>query len=204
MATTTNYGWTTPDDTALVKDGASAIRSLGSAIDTSMFTTNKAGLIHIQTTSFSAQSSVSISSVFSSTYTNYKIFLNTTNASGGSLRVRLRSSTTDNTTSNYASNYRFRQVGGAGDSSLSDGFTTSWTIAQASDPVDISTDLTLFNPFGTDQTYYVQNSLVQFGASYYYIEGGAVQTESLSFDGITFFTGTNSMTGAISVYGVRK
>jgi hypothetical protein len=34
MATTTNYSWTTPDDTALVKDGASAIRSLGTAIDT--------------------------------------------------------------------------------------------------------------------------------------------------------------------------
>jgi hypothetical protein len=36
MATTTNYGWTTPDDTALVKDGASAIRTLGSAVDTSL------------------------------------------------------------------------------------------------------------------------------------------------------------------------
>jgi len=34
MATTTNYGWTTPDDTALVKDGAAAIRSLGTSIDT--------------------------------------------------------------------------------------------------------------------------------------------------------------------------
>lgn len=34
MATTTNYGWTTPDDTDLVKDGAAAIRSLGSSIDT--------------------------------------------------------------------------------------------------------------------------------------------------------------------------
>lgn len=34
MATTTNYGWTTPDDTALVKDGAAAIRTLGTAIDT--------------------------------------------------------------------------------------------------------------------------------------------------------------------------
>jgi len=34
MATTTNYGWTTPDDTALVKDGASAIRSLGTSVDT--------------------------------------------------------------------------------------------------------------------------------------------------------------------------
>ena len=35
MATTTNFGWTTPDDTALVKDGAAAIRTLGSSIDTS-------------------------------------------------------------------------------------------------------------------------------------------------------------------------
>ena len=36
MATTTNFGWTTPDDTDLVKDGAAAIRTLGSAIDTSL------------------------------------------------------------------------------------------------------------------------------------------------------------------------
>ena len=34
MATTTNYGWDTPDDTDLVKDGATAIRTLGSSIDT--------------------------------------------------------------------------------------------------------------------------------------------------------------------------
>ena len=36
MATTTYFGWTTPDNTDLVKDGASAIRTLGSAIDSSM------------------------------------------------------------------------------------------------------------------------------------------------------------------------
>lgn len=35
MATTTNFNWPTPNDTDLVKDGASAIRSLGSSIDTS-------------------------------------------------------------------------------------------------------------------------------------------------------------------------
>lgn len=34
MATTTNYGWATPDDTDLVKDGAAAIRTLGSSVDT--------------------------------------------------------------------------------------------------------------------------------------------------------------------------
>jgi hypothetical protein len=36
MPTTTNFGWTTPADTDLVKDGASAIRTLGNNIDTSL------------------------------------------------------------------------------------------------------------------------------------------------------------------------
>jgi hypothetical protein len=36
MPTTTNYGWTTPADTDLVKDGASAIRTLGSSVDTTV------------------------------------------------------------------------------------------------------------------------------------------------------------------------
>jgi hypothetical protein len=35
MATTTNFGWTTPDDTDLVKDGAAAIRTALSGVDTS-------------------------------------------------------------------------------------------------------------------------------------------------------------------------
>jgi len=35
MATTTNFGWETPDDTDLVKDGALAMRTLGNSIDTS-------------------------------------------------------------------------------------------------------------------------------------------------------------------------
>lgn len=36
MASTTNFNWSTPDDTSLVKDGAAAIRTLGQSIDTSM------------------------------------------------------------------------------------------------------------------------------------------------------------------------
>lgn len=44
MATTTNYGWTTPNDTDLVKDGASAIRTLGTAIDTTVFNNASAAI----------------------------------------------------------------------------------------------------------------------------------------------------------------
>jgi len=35
MPTTTNFGWTTPADTDLVKDGAAAMRTLGNSIDAS-------------------------------------------------------------------------------------------------------------------------------------------------------------------------
>jgi hypothetical protein len=35
MANTSNFGWETPDDTDLVKDGALAIRTLAGSIDTS-------------------------------------------------------------------------------------------------------------------------------------------------------------------------
>jgi hypothetical protein len=37
MATSTNYGWSEPDNTSLVRDGALAIRTLGDAIDTSLW-----------------------------------------------------------------------------------------------------------------------------------------------------------------------
>lgn len=45
MATTTNNGWATPDDTAFVYQGAEAMRTLGQAIDTSVGT----GLLAWQT-----------------------------------------------------------------------------------------------------------------------------------------------------------
>jgi hypothetical protein len=46
MATSTNYGWTEPDNTAYVKDGALAMRTLGNAIDTTVnLIENAQGLI---------------------------------------------------------------------------------------------------------------------------------------------------------------
>lgn len=36
MATSPNYGWTEPDNTSYVKDGALAMRTLGNAIDSTV------------------------------------------------------------------------------------------------------------------------------------------------------------------------
>jgi hypothetical protein len=78
MATTTpNYGWDVPTSTDYVKDGATAIETLGDDIDATLYTinngSNKVGLHLINTTTFTSQSAVTISSVFSSTYDNYKV-----------------------------------------------------------------------------------------------------------------------------------
>lgn len=77
MATTTNYSWTTPDNTAYVKDGASAIRTLGSSVDTTLFTALGGAypglrLIKKQTIG-SGVSSVTVTDAFSATYENYFI-----------------------------------------------------------------------------------------------------------------------------------
>lgn len=61
MATTTNWGWTTPDDTALVANGANAIRSLGTAIDTSLGTRVGVTVTRTGTQSVAASTDTAIS-----------------------------------------------------------------------------------------------------------------------------------------------
>ena len=78
MPTTTNNGWTTPADTDLVKNGASAIRTLGNNIDSTLGVYASPGLVKINTTTFSAVASQSINTVFSTTYNYYKIIFDLT------------------------------------------------------------------------------------------------------------------------------
>ena len=95
MATTTpNYGWAVPTSTDLVKDGATAIETLGDAIDASMNTalgTKKAGMVLLNTTSFSAVSSISLpANTFTSTYKDYKIIYSAVLTNATQIVLRLR------------------------------------------------------------------------------------------------------------------
>lgn len=98
MATTTNYSWTTPDNTAYVKDGASAIRTLGSSVDSTLFTIQggsaKTGLFYITSATLSG-SSVSVTNAFSSTYDAYQlVFSNVIATSGQNTQVRVGAAST--------------------------------------------------------------------------------------------------------------
>jgi len=93
MATTTNYGWTTPNDSDPFKNGASAIRTLGSSADTTLFTALGGaypGLRRIKSQTIGTTvSSVQVTDAFSATYDDYKIIISGGLASAGSVHLLL-------------------------------------------------------------------------------------------------------------------
>lgn len=204
MATTANYSWTTPDDTALVKDGASAIRALGTAIDTSMNTalgTKKAGMVLLSTTTFSAVSSQPLTNVFSTTYRNYRFEVNLTAQTSGRLRFQLGNSGTavggtDYTTQNL----------------LQRGTTVTGSVLSASSVWQIpGEDVTqgyysfdVFQPFETLTTRFAGNGFAAGSG------GSSNDTYAGAYDLTTSFTdfflvaSTGTITGTVSVYGYNK
>ena len=205
MATTTNYGWTTPDDTALVKDGASAIRSLGTSIDTAMNTalgTKKAGMVLLNTTSFSGVASQSLNNVFSATYRNYRVVLDYVPATtSGVVTLRLRASGADNSTANYQRTIIY--------------LGTSPTVAYSRNTNATSIDLNgstanayystvfdLITPFAALHTQAI--GLNAYKATSADNEINALQfgfNGTTSFDGISVLSSGSNLTGSISVYG---
>lgn len=204
MATTTNYGWTTPDDTALVKDGAAAIRTLGSSIDTSLNTalgTKKAGLVLLNTTSFSGVTSQSVNNVFTSAYRNYRIFITVKGSADLDTFWRLRAAGADLTSNNYyEGRYYVGNTASIGAGSQNNTLATSWTLnsigtGQGMIVIDIS------NP----QTAEVTHAFVNTSARYFQALAQGLNNITTAYDGFTIYTnGAPTITGSISVFGYSE
>jgi hypothetical protein len=200
--TTTNYGWAIPQSTDLVKDGATAIATLGSAIDTSINTalgTKKAGMVLLNTTSFSGVTSVSLpANTFTATYRNYRIiFRATQNTSTGDLTVRLRAAGVDLATGytnggimTGISNNNTR-IGSFGN--------TSWSIVQCSAGNIFGMTTDLLGPQVTNQTLGFYNA---FSTSAGDLKTIGIQVgDSNSYDSLSFITSAGTITGTVETYG---
>lgn len=202
MATTTNYGWTTPDDTALVKDGASAIRALGTAIDTSMNTalgTKKSGLVLLNTTSFSAVASASLNNVFSSTYTNYLIIIYGTFATSTDFsNLRLRVGGVDNST---ASSYSRQALTGSSTttSAFSETNTSFRNAFRGSTNMGVS-EILIFRPFTTSTTFFMSKTGEEGSV---HLQSG-YHNQTTSYDGFSIISNGNNFSATISTYGINS
>jgi hypothetical protein len=212
MPNTTNYSFPTPADTDLVKNGADAIRDLGDAVDTAMNTalgTKKAGLVLLNTTSFTTSASVSLTAnSFSSSYENYKLIFNFTAFSTADLDVsfRLRTSTTDATGTDYFSE-RIRNSNTVLSGTRSASANT-WVLGSGSSGGGARNfkELTLYSPQASVQTSFsVTGNYVGSGATGLvteYLNG--YHNLTTSYDSITFFPGAGTMSGTVYLYGVNK
>jgi hypothetical protein len=208
MATTTNYGWTTPDDTDLVRNGADAIRDLGTAIDTSMNTalgTKKAGMVLLNTTSFSAVSSQSVNNVFSATYENYRIVFNMVSSNDTSnIGLRLRVAGVDNSSAQY--DYGFIGFTAAGSSYSGNAqATTSFnqiTRIASSSSLNTAGYCDIFRPFETFRTTITNQAVYPNASNNPQIQnyGGQIRVDT-SYDGFTIITSAGTLTGKVFVYG---
>ena len=149
MATTTNYSWTTPDNTAYVKDGASAIRTLGSSVDTTLFTALGGAypglrLVKKQTIG-SAVSSVTVTSCFSATYDVYKVIVAGGVSSGTSgFQLQLSGITTG-----YFSNMNYRTFANTSNSVANSGSQSAWIWQGGTSTTAQQMNSDIFNPFLT-------------------------------------------------------
>jgi hypothetical protein len=154
----------------------------------------------IQTTSFSAVASVSLNSVFSSTYENYEIYINCfpTSTSDGTT-FRLRSSGTDETT-----NYQSGRLGFNGSvtfTGLNITGTDDWYIGYDGDATTSCAKMTIFRPQLAVPTKFF--SIGVTGAVTFQTCGGT-NTNSTAYDGFTLGIISGTFTGNVSVYGLAK
>jgi hypothetical protein len=212
MATTTpNYGWAVPTSTDLVKDGATAIETLGDAIDASMNTalgTKKAGMVLVSTTNFTAVASQAVTA-FSATYDNYKIIVDITgNSTSSEINLKLRSGATDNST-DYTQAVTVVSVSGSttnlSQSALTTGFRINGVHSGTTTSHTQTSQIDLFRPFLAVWT--THNALISYrsGAGDYY--GGAgtgLHAVTTSFDGINLIPVSGTISGRIQIFGYNQ
>jgi hypothetical protein len=172
-----------------------------------------AGLTLLNTTSFTAQTTVSINDVFSATYDNYRIIINSNNStvSAQSNFLRMRVGGADNSSSNYrwSGSYIFDNsatptVNGQASNGLGTSFYSGGSSSTAGFTGAIVLDLS--NPFATKHTSYTSlaYSYDQFGTRGGIDSQGGVMSVTTSYTGFTIVPNTGNITGTVSVYGYNK
>jgi hypothetical protein len=159
--------------------------------------TNSSGAV-----TFSGASTVSLNGVFSSAYKNYQIIIGDFASSNNAvaMRMRMRTSGTDNSAASYY------QAGASAASANPVGYTssgaTNFLIGDSSTSKFYSLSATLTNPFIASETAGVFN-LGGYSNAVTWIGGNLLHNGSASFDGVSIFPASGTISGTMQVYGLR-
>jgi hypothetical protein len=198
MPTTTKMGIVYPSSTDLVKDGATAMGTISTTVD------SKTGLVFISTTSFSGVAGVSLpANTFTSSFRNYRIIVEATGASAsGGHSFRLRASGADNTTANY--NYQNLESLSSTTTSQRSTGQTNWNL------FSITANRTFFiidliAPQAAETTLGYIDSAYNASSTTLGIENYVLSfTASTQFDSLSLNSSGANLSGVYSVYGYNN
>lgn len=155
------------------------------------------------TVSFSAVTSISLNNVFSSTYKNYQIIIGdfTTSINSSAIRMRLRVSGSDNATGSYyqagAASYSASPVAYLGSGA------TSFGIGDSSTSKFYSANILITNPFIASETSGSQ-IISGYSGAVAWVSTNLLHNGIVSFDGLSIYPSSGTMTGSIQVFGYNS
>jgi len=165
-------------------------------------TVDTGALTLISSTTITAASSTSLNNVFSSTYDNYLVRLViTTTSTTTEVAMRMRASGTDATASNYYFTALSSNWDGSGGANWAGAAQNRARIGTQYSGEASGMEFTIMNPFAAQRTQY--SGLYNAGAITVN-ESGTVMgmlANTTSYDGLTIYPGSGTMTGKLTVYG---
>jgi len=154
--------------------------------------------------SFSAQTSVSLNGVFSSTYDNYKVMIILTTAASAGIRFRTRVSGTDLTSSTYRHLSYYANSAANSFSALdASSSATSGSLGYGGSRSS-SIEFDIFNPKLLEYTHLRAKSTFADGTNMFALDSGIVVNDLVSYDGFTIYPESSNITGTIRVYGYKN
>ena len=157
---------------------------------------------------FSSVTEVDVDDVFTTTYDNYRVFINVESSATklGKLGFRTGgSSGSDHTTSSlYHQQYRYIALGASGGDTHSGQNANNYFYLGSFFSTDSAYVVDIMNPFLSKETIILSKGVGTNGTNYsYYAEGAVGNNDSLT--GLRVYASDSpNLTGSVSVYGYRK
>jgi hypothetical protein len=159
------------------------------------------GLVLLNTTTFSAVSSVSVNNVFNSTYENYRMILTiTSKGTTAHTNFRFRVSGSDNT----ASSYNWTAAYYLASNNFQSYRTTSASFSQIFNSIGQDREQASIEMYAPNLAYTTAASISgSHGAGDINWNGSLGHNSSTQFDGFTIYPSTGTITGTIEIYGYK-
>jgi hypothetical protein len=213
MGTTPIYGFPYPDPSDLVanypalgqdlaEDVETVIAALGSGLNVVTPTTiaNSGGTATLtaSTVTFSGVSSVSLNGVFTATYQNYLILLESIGSGNTNTQARLRVAGTDASGSDYDFQAMSAFSSSVTASSTANG--VQWNVMWNTSADGQVAQINLYRPFVAATTKFTSSGGTP-------VENNLIAGDhdlANAYDGISLFPNTGTFSGTVTVYGYQK